>query len=56
MMGLYQWFRKRKRLTLKFLFFFAFVLPLDCRLTGVLSATVFVVSNASQCGKNCQPV
>ena len=47
MLGLYQWFRKRKRLILKFLFFFAFVLLLDCRLTGALSAAEFVAASAS---------
>jgi hypothetical protein len=43
----YQWFRKRKRLTLKFLFFFAFALLLDCKLNAALSAPEAVASDAS---------
>ena len=42
----YQWFRKRKRLTLKFLFFFAFVLLVVGKLSAALSVTEAVVTSA----------
>jgi hypothetical protein len=42
-----QLFLKRKRLTLKLLFFFTVTLFLDCRLTGALSATLIEANCAS---------